>query len=194
MVWPWQGDRFLYGIVPYLIAYILTTGTALVAWMVTNIMPLSTHSKVLSYRISGIILTIWLGVVVLRSAMIDSSTDHTLDLRVGTTWIRENTPSNAVVFAEQPLAVSLYAQRSTAGLLPPDDLVDQACLQPTFLLIAPKLEWHHDDQLELSTVSTNLEVALQQERIDGTMVFRAMEAKVVIYHIQCIFSKNGGKP
>jgi len=112
--------------------------------------------------------------------------NHVRDFRVGSVWIKDNTPPDAVVVCEQPQAIYLYAQRATVQLQDdPSALADIVTRQnPVYLLIAPKLEWRHDGNLEYSAATQEVLKALQTDVLQGNLVFEDQKAMVRVFRLR----------
>jgi hypothetical protein len=181
-VWPWRGDRFLYGLLPYMIVYILIASTDLLRQLALK---LPATSRTWVWRTQSLMLVLWLSMLLARSAMIDQSTDHTPDLRLGTIWIHEHAPKDAVVAAEQPIVAYLYSERATVTQQDITTLEDQACLRPMYALIAPQLTWSNDGNLKMSDASLDLERELQQLQTAATLVYDDAIARVSVFRLHC---------
>lgn len=184
LVWPWRGTRFLYGILPFLFAYLLIGGSALIQ----SLSQLAARSGPLRGILAkvgpaGVILL--LCAHVLASAKIEHSLNHVRDFSVGTTWLRENTEPDAVIAAEQPAAIFLYAQRSTVDL--PKEVGELQALRSHFnhlyVLIAPQLVWSEGRELRYSRNAQEMLDSLESGVVPATVVFQNEREMVRVYRL-----------
>jgi 4-amino-4-deoxy-L-arabinose transferase-like glycosyltransferase len=181
LLWPWQGIRLLYGVLPLLFAYLLLGGQALERLLVK----LARGRERLSSwvpRLAVAAVAVLIGAQLLRSVWIDDSLDHVRDFRIGSDWIRENAEVDAVVVAELPEIVYLYAQRSTVGL--PSDVAElnrlAAGASPCYVLLAPQLAWSVTGELEHSAATGALLEAFDSGLLSGELVFEDRAAMVQV--------------
>jgi 4-amino-4-deoxy-L-arabinose transferase-like glycosyltransferase len=185
IVWPWRGERFLYGVLPLLFAYLLIGGKALGARFYKRVGDRKYLQRwVLRLGLSALVLLLSLQVI--RSMLIDDSLNHVRDLRVGTTWIKENTASDAVIIAEQAPAVHLYAERATIELGRDLRALNARLTQGNaiYLLLAPALKWSDSGQLEYSS-STRLVLSTLHSGDGPTacLVFEDIANLVQVYRL-----------
>jgi hypothetical protein len=179
IVWPWRGERFLYGVLPFLFGYLIG-GVRVILDAVARQSRLKMQWAA---DLGWFLLLLLLLAQIVRTAIIDDSLNHVPDLEVGTRWIRENTLMEAIVAAEQPAITHLFTQRSTIPL-PHDtdaiqELVDQDVI---YLLIAPELQWG-DGQIALSERSESLLADIRISDTHFSLVFEDPKAKVRIYRV-----------
>lgn len=152
LVWPWRGARFLYPIQPFLFYYLLE-GIRLIA------KPFNT-AKLKIFDSAYSLINLGTGVccfILLCLSLYKGITDngnslqYVRDFQVGTVWLRENSPSDAVIMAQQPQSVYLYSDRKTvdyARIADSSQLKDAIQRQNIdYILVAPKLEWRQDGLL-----------------------------------------------
>lgn len=184
VVWPWQGDRFLYGVLPYLIAYTLLAGMIFLMWLDQRAADFFSSQQRWIYYVGVVLLFIWLSTLAVRSTMIDSSMEHTPDQQAGTPWLENQSPSDSVVAAGQPLSVYLYSRRTTMPLT--NDLQTiraAACRYPLFVLIAPKLEWRNDDFQTADVAALDMIAAARSVGASTEVVYSSPREAVQIVRI-----------
>lgn len=180
-VWPWRGERFVYGVMPYLIAYLLISGEQICEF-------LSDRSQMSAKWIPSALIAciaVWISTGTMLSILADDSLDHTLDLRVGTSWIAENTPLNSVVFTDHPISAHLYTQRSTANFSNLDSLIASSCIRPTYVLVSPTVEWSNPRSLRLSPGALQIEKELRGSSSQVGLRFNDNSSEVTVYEINC---------
>lgn len=201
VAWPWRGPRFLYGILPFMFAYLVAGGSGVlqsVFRLVRRKAPIP--AWVPRLVAGGVALLVCVQLV--ASLLIDDSLEHVRDFRVGASWIREHADKEAVVVAEHPQVVYLYAERSTIRL--PGDLSEMNKLafrrEPCYLLIAPKLEWSDAGELTYTSATETVLEALQSNALHGELVFADEAAMVQLYLLKDVAfshaprSSRGGQP
>jgi hypothetical protein len=184
VVWPWRDPRFLYGILPFLFAYLLAGGLALMQLPIPQRLR-GRQVHVALGMIGPVVIVLLISAQVLASARIDNSLSHVRDFRVGTMWIRENTESDAVIIAEQPVTIYLYARRATINL-PTGVTGLQAMgsqLGHPYVLIAPQLKWSDTGELSYDGNTQLLHEALQSGVVPATMVFENELEMVQVYRL-----------
>jgi hypothetical protein len=180
LVWPWQGDRFLYGILPFLFGFMMMG-----AWRgVQSLAKFPSKGQSILGPVAVGLLVSLLVVQLMGSLAIGDSLDHVRDFTVGTTWLEENTPPDAVVAAEQPQTVYLYSNRATVGL-PPDplELCDRFPGVPVYVLIAPELKWSDSGALEYTRIALGAQAVLEQSSL-ADLVFEDGAHLVKVYHLR----------
>jgi hypothetical protein len=186
IVWPWKGERFLYGVLPFLYGFLLLGGHT-VLQAATKVLSSDPRSSRWIHGIAITFVGLLLCAEILRSGLIDNSLNHVRDLSIGAFWIRDNTPVKAIVVAEQPEAVFLYAKRSAVGL--PDhesELQVYAPRSPVYVLIAPELKWRNDGILEYSDNTRQFLESLQLGKArdpELSLVFEDRAAKVMVFQL-----------
>lgn len=191
LLWPWRGARFLYPILPFL-HYWFLFGILIIADQVERFKPLSIHLVRLISQICLITVVTVMLLLSLYKVMTNNShtTEYTRDLRVGTTWLRDNSPSDALIMAQQPQSVYLYSQRKTIGY---PDSANFAELQKViedrgvdYILIAPKLEWRADGSLVYDEYTRNIFLPFvnkltHMERLQ--LVYESEEDMVLVFQV-----------
>lgn len=191
MSWPGRATRLLYPVQPFLvwqfIAGIIVIARGLIAFNRPS-MP-----TVRAFRIGTAAAVIGL----LCAASLykgikdrDSSLRHVLDLRVGTTWLRTNSPPDAVIMAVEPRIVYLYSGRKTIQQPPtPDNAnVQRAVAQHgvDYVMIAPAVGWSQDGGLSYGDRTTRLMVPLVRTLVANgqlTPVFESRRDLVQVYQV-----------
>ncbi len=186
--WPWYGARFLYAVQPLLI-FLMIAGIALLAsladrprfrWKASNI-------------VAAIAVLALLAVTLSRS--VNTNTEPTVspvrDFSVGTGWLAENTPADAVVMAEQSRAIYLYSQRRTVDY--DYNISDAAALQAywdetgaDYVMVAPFLTWRPEGDLIYDDYTRDVFIPLIDDlRAADTLqlVYESPADMVTIYQI-----------
>lgn len=184
-VWPWRGSRFLYGILPFLFFYLLAGGATLLRWLMNSF-----NNRTLIHRSSSV-FAIGFIVILLSGHLIsimreESWTYHMRDLRIGATWIQNNTSPDSVIVAEYNDLVYLYARRATVEFVSNLSELDGLLLQhrPVYLMIAPRVDWSSDGELEMSANTQRILKQLDGSSLRHTLVFENDQAKVMIYFLK----------
>lgn len=178
IVWPWRNERFLYGILPFLVALMLEGGDVLLNWA------LSPKRVRIGWRSSTALffLGLLLSFLVLRTALIESSLNHVMDFRIGAQWLRDNTAPDALIVAQYGEQTQIYAHRPAvhypAEFEAIPGLSDE---RDIYVLITPIRRWN-GDELTLSDRAIALGEALQTSR-EYSLVFLDEDAKVSIYRL-----------
>jgi hypothetical protein len=181
LVWPWRKERFLYPILPFLFALLLAGVTWLAQAIGRRLRPVPASWLQL---LTVLLVVLWLGTLALRSVRLEGSLQHVPDLRVGTTWLREHAPPDALVIAEHPRVIYRYAERATAAF--PNEVTASAkpaSQQPTYVLLMPELRWRNDGLRSYSARTQQWADALTAPGSRAKMVFQDMLAKVLVFEI-----------
>lgn len=122
------------------------------------------------------------------------STQHTRDYRVGTTWLRAHTPTDAIVAAEEPATIHVYTQRATIPQ-PPVRSVEELRTFLTgygvdYLLIGPWGEWRADGQPRYTAETERNFLPLVQDLVrrgELTLVYDSEpRERVQVYRVEQI--------
>ena len=148
LLWPWVILRYLYPLQP-LLAFELLLGLAAVDDAARGMWaaPGARRSR------GRAVVVVWAGLVALsvwKSAMVADARSFTRDLRVGATWLRDHSATDAIVMARYAAPVYLYAERRTVPLMAGSASELEAALDEQrvdYLLIGPKLAWNADGSL-----------------------------------------------
>jgi hypothetical protein len=180
VIWPWRGARFLYPIQPFLF-YHLLQGIRLIA------LP---FGRMIKFRFSSVGVTLMILAVlaasIYKGALPVDSRLHTRDLRVGTTWLKENTDPDAVVLCQEPQSIYLYAGRKTVGYPPvnssrdPEQLIQDWDVD--YILVAPKLEWREDGSLRYDDFTGQVFIPLLEDLVSRgqlVLVYQSREKDMV---------------
>jgi hypothetical protein len=190
VVWPWHSERFLYPLLPWLFLFLLLGSAAGVRWLMNRVRGGSRAPDaggrpagrwVVAGILGGLLAVQVAGV--LRGA---NSLDHVRDFRAGASWLRANAPAEAVVAAQQPQAIYLYAGRPTIDLPPAlDDLSTLACARPVYALLAPRLEWRSDGRLVDDALTTSARQALEAGALGAEAVYTDAAQRVEVFRLGC---------
>ena len=152
---------------------------------------LSRGRSVLGSVAAGLLVLLFVAQIV-ASFAIGDSLDHVRDFTVGTTWLKTNTPVDAVVAAEQPQTVYLYSDRATVALpMDPLALVERFPGVPVYVLIAPQLKWSDSGTLEYNSLALKAQAALEQSSLVD-LVFEDGVHLVKVYHLRMDDSSSEG--
>jgi hypothetical protein len=152
LLWPWRSPRFLYPIQPFLFWHLIQ-GVRLMASQPGRVRGFPA-GIVRALTVSGMtaVIAALLGVAIYRGMTDEENARrHVRDFRVGTTWLKENSPEDALIMAQQPQSIYLYARRKTVNygdIATADDLervIQQQGID--YILVAPELIWRGDGAL-----------------------------------------------
>jgi len=191
LIWPWRGGRFLYPFQPFLVYYALW-GVKLLVGGVRHFRFIPVHMKPILVNGSGAaFFTLLLLLSLYKSFSEDrDSLQYVRDLRVGSTWLRQNSPPDAVVMAEQPQSIYLYSRRKTVLIPRVSSLeefrshLDEEDIQ--YLLVAPEVEWRQDGELVYSDYTRQKVLPWVEELLSSgqaARVYQSEEDKVDVYRV-----------
>lgn len=189
LLWPFYLPRFLYPVFPFLCSYFLTG----IEYILGAALPCffgvfdEKREATLRVTIAAISILFLLGGT-LRSLPTDSSLNHTLDLREGADWIKDNTLRDSVIMSEEPLIAFIYVNHSVVDFSSdPLDLLKQIEKYGIdYLLIRPMLKWTTPKTLELS-ISAQAILSYIQLRPDiFTLTYHNPMEKTYVYRVQNI--------
>jgi hypothetical protein len=122
----------------------------------------------------------------LASLRAESWTGHVRDLEIGTSWIREHAPQDALVVAEYHDVLYPYLRRASTWV--PSDLATLRAFSThrptTYLLIGPKLEWSNTGEIRYSEQGQTLLRAMEDGSLAGELVFEDRKALVHVFLLQ----------
>ena len=131
LVWPLtkDGGRLLYPLYPFFVVWFLE-GLAVLLGRVSRV------SSLQVFRIAAaLLLSIW---TVGNLALLRNPTHSRIrDISVGSDWIRHNTAYDALVIADRPQSIWLYAQRATVGPVGAIDRLRHEGRQIDYVLVGP---------------------------------------------------------
>lgn len=187
VLWFGRGERFLYGLMPFLFAFLLIGGHWLIRMVAAGVRKFPRVAKFADARFVMVAQVGVLGLLLIMqfvgSIRIADSVDHVPDFRIGNAWIKEHTSSDAIVFAEDPEIVYLYSQR-TARKLPTDAKNLNAQGDSVYVLIAPALYWYPDkDSFQYSRETLRVLDQLQTNVMPYELVFEDQSAKIKVYRV-----------
>lgn len=184
LIWPWRGERFLYPVLPFLIAYLLVASSLLISYFAGLASSISDAATRTIQFVSAALLILWVVALLSRADLTRDSTDYVLDLRIGTNWISQNTPVDAIVSAEQTNAAYLYANRPTVPLTTDRQTIRRlACERPMFVVVAPPLVWGNTRLLEPSPAAVQMIHAAQGAELATEIVFEDTASGIKVVHI-----------
>ena len=186
LLWMWSLPRLLYGILPFLIAFLLL-GLASVADWIAALVRRGAHRPT-RFATAFVAFVVFVSFVANTTASlrIGDSRDHTPDLSAGTTWIRENTPADSIVLSANPEVTYLYADRQAIPLAGSVSTIGTALAaasvsdRPAYLLLAPDLVWRDDGALEVSPWVSRLAAELSGAP-KAALAYADVGQKVYVY-------------
>jgi len=176
-VWPWQGERFLYGVLPFLFVYFLNG----IRVVVSRLDPLVTPR--VTARMTALAFVVLVALQLVRSLMIQDFLDHLPNLKAGMEWIARNTPAEAIIMAEQPQSVFLYSGRKTVPMATVDAPKGIRERHPDYVVIAAALEWRADGELAYSETTAAVLEELEAGAVPAKLVFRDEPSRVSVYKL-----------
>ena len=191
LLWPWREPRFLYPIQPLLCAFFLCgiqiTGTTLFRAFCSL-----TRSRVYGNAFAAFACLTILAVFIFRGVTDVSNSFASMprDFRIGTLWLKEHAPQDAVIMAQNPETIFWYSQRKTINYL---DVSTEDALNAAinthhidYLLIAPKKEWRTDGGLEYDDYTKNVLLPIiknMEANGEARLVFQSMQDSVGVYRV-----------
>lgn len=191
LLWPWRGARFLYPIQPFLYYHFLL-GILFIINQVERFTPfLRKYGRFVSYICTGMVIAGILTLSIYRGVTDSmSSLAYTRDLRIGASWLRENSSQDALIMAQQPQSIYLYAQRQTVDYPAINDareLKRYILAQGIdYILVAPKLEWRADGSLQYDNYTRDIVLPflnLLTETCHLRLVYESTEDMVKVYQV-----------
>jgi len=134
------GERYLAPIFPFLVLYFWQGAT----WLLQRLPGF--RSPVRVTRTMAVVAALFVALYLARGvqAVMQPVRDRLPDVTLGTTWLRENAPQDAVIMATGPREVYLYAQRKVIPF--PASTADRAvmaqriaCSQADYVLVRPRM-------------------------------------------------------
>lgn len=197
--WYVRNTRLLYPIQPFLLFQFLL-GIRLLLQLALPQRFLFRLGVSLPDRIIAAMVATLAALATARSAQPHApSTQHTRDYRAGTTWLREHSPADAVVMAEESFTVHLYARRTV--VLPPlarsaDELRAALAREGVdYVLLAPWGTWREDGQLDYTASAAQRLVPQVRELAARGELQRVYESapreKVEVFQVGPPFEKGG---
>lgn len=198
ILWFGRGERFLYGLLPFLFAFLLIGGQSLIQAFVSGVGKYAPLAKFASVQVSLSVQASVLGLLLISqfigSMRIDNSLNHVSDFRIGNTWIKERAPQDAVVLSEHPEISYLYSDRM-GQRLPGDPMrirEESKREASTYLLIAPALYWYPDKtSFQYSRETVRVMNALQANTLSAELVFEDSAAMVKVYRVLPPIGQSG---
>ncbi len=186
LLWMWSLPRLLYGILPFLVAFMLA-GLASVADGIASLIRRGMRRRTaFPTAFVAFVVLLLCAANIAASLRIGDSREHTPDLSAGTAWIRANTPADSIVLTAHPEATYLYADRqaiplvSAAGSIGPGLARYGVSERPAYVLLAPDLVWRDDGALEVSPWVSSLAVELSASP-HASLAYADSEQRVYVY-------------
>ncbi len=140
-----------------------------------------------SQRLSMILLGSLLAILVVHNVYVwqQPTRDRIIDMSVGTTWIKNNTPADALVLTANAVPDYLYMQRQTINY--PNSEADYAQVIEgngiDYILIHPSLEFSFDTK-QLNSRANTLLAYLNAHANQYEIVFQNPIQNVWVFHVQ----------
>jgi|GEM_PF-3073632 len=183
IAWSYRGERFLFGILPFLFGYLLIAGNQLLKVVMPK-MGRVMRGLIPFLGVGAVIL--FIGLQFAASMRTESWVGHTRNFEIGASWIRENTPPDAFVVAEHNEIIHLYAGRATGPL--PDTTVSLVSSLPShrsvYLLVAPEIEWSPTGALRYTERTQLFREALKTGVLPADLVYDNEPAMVMVYRLR----------
>lgn len=194
LIWPWRGDRLLYPILPFLLDHflrgiqILLQLTQRMKWIPGNI------GRPIPLIGSLSVITVMISLFFVKGITDNSSSfDHVRDLRVGATWLKENSQEDVLVMAQQPQGVYLYSNRHTVDFPSGTEFDTSEQFEKfallhgvDYILIGPEMIWRNDGKLEYDSFTTNEILPVVADLVQKNaleIVFESKQDLVTVYRI-----------
>jgi len=134
------GERYLAPIFPFLMLYTWQGSS----WLLQNVPGLRSPVRVSGLMTAMIALLLVLYLARGVQAIVHPVRDRLPDVTLGTTWLRTNTPTDAIVMAAGPREVYLYGQRKVVPFPPPStnhaELAQRiTCGQADYVLVRARM-------------------------------------------------------
>ncbi len=191
-LWPFRSARFLYPILPFLY-YQLLWGIWFIGKQIDKVKANSRYANYSFANFAAALLFVALVLLSIYQGISDDSNSlqNVRDLRVGSTWLRDNSPSDSLIMAAQPQSIYLYSGRSTTNFANVSNVseLEQALAEQDieYILIAPELKWQPGGILEYDqfTLKTLLPMLKQQvEEGKQELVYQSEEDKVLVFKVK----------
>jgi len=186
ILWMWALPRLLYGVLPFLIGFLLLGLCTAADWIVHLLRRGAPRPARLTTAFVACVVCVLFVANVVASLRIRDSRNHTPDLSAGTTWIAANAPSDSVVFAINPEVVFIYADRQTIPLVGAVETISSTLAnhgmaeRPAYLFLTPNLAWNDDGALEISPWVTSLHAELSASP-HVSLAYADVDQQVFVY-------------
>ncbi|MCB0208465.1 MAG: hypothetical protein KDJ52_04030 [Anaerolineae bacterium] len=174
--------RFLVPIIPFLYAYLLNG----LLWLIRRIIPARVHHR---YSLPmAIILSMLMVFLQLNHNVKDWQSpirNNINDLSIGTTWINDNAPPDAVVMSRMPVLDYLYARRQTVDYPGENEILDSYLSRHKidYILISPYIQMPKSNQLDNFT-KNKLLPAVQSRDDKFQLVYESPAQGVWVYEVE----------
>lgn len=186
MLWVGSTTRLLYPVQPFLAAQLLF-GVRALGGAVRRVWPRGGIRRPVEVAFVGAFL---LAASFAKSIHPEPSLDFTRDLRVGTTWLADHSPQEAVVMGRYPQSLYLYCGRQTVPLTARTAEELEHAFEERhvdYLLLGPALAWRKGDTLGYDRLQSALLPAVAELTARGrlTQVFESAPQELVrIYRVE----------
>jgi hypothetical protein len=194
ILWPWRGSRFLYPLQPYLYLGLILGIAALLSQTFQRLR----RGSFLYIVAIGVAILGLASINIYKSLRIDDSRDHTGDLRMRSSWLRDNSELSALIMTEEPQTDYLYSGRKT---IPYKDFrsLDEfesylVGHRVGYIIVGPRLEWQPAYSPAYSPGTKRLLSMLETLAINGrvTVVYDSGQELVKIYKVLITTQEDDG--
>jgi len=173
--------RIAVPLIPFFAFYIILAVKTVTQW-------LSRGNQKTSHRLSITLFALFLGLALARNIYEWQvpRRDLVIDLTVGTTWLKENAPADAIVQTGNALVDYLYIQRKTV-YYPNEDADHAQIIKDTnidYVLIHPLLEFSFEEIYELDPNAVALLSHLERNPNSYELKYRNPEHNVWVFQVE----------
>ncbi len=169
--------RFLIPVVPFLYFYLLQAIIWTVRWTITK-----TDKRTLLIVTGATSLIILISLARNVQDWRNPIRNRITDLSIGTVWIDENTPSDSIVMARNPVPAYLYARRRTVAYPAYGQDIEEyiEANGVDYIIVSPKLQTPRSNELDTYIVTRLLPVLTSnQDRF--RLVYKNTAHNVTVY-------------
>ena len=191
LLWYYRAPRLLYPIQPFLVYQLLVGIRLITSWILrSRVIAQRAGTRLPDVAVVTVVATFFL-VSLYKDLHVPHSHEYVRDFHVGTTWLKERTPPDAVVMAQWPETVHLYASRQTVPYPTAESTAELAHFlsqyDVDYVFVEPAVQWdpngvrRYDKAMQLL-----LRLLAPLEAIGRlTLVYESSpKEKVRIYHVQ----------
>ncbi len=193
VLWNWNGDRFLYPILPQLLFGFFLGVDGIARWG-ARVMPAFKEYRMATVAVMAAVIIV-VASFVYRTLHLQPSTTHTGDLTARTEWIKANTEPEAVVMSDVPAVDFLYGKRHTVEMFRVPRTTSEDNLGPLlaylafhrvdYILIAPDLIWQENYAPRYSSRTMIFIDVIErlEDRGQVTLVYESLDDMIRIYQV-----------
>jgi hypothetical protein len=195
LLWSFRASRFLYPILPFLFFHLIL-GVRIAANQLrrVKIIPQDINHYVVNLSMIFIFLIIFLISIYKGISDNSDSTQFVPDLKVGASWLKENSSSEALIMAQQPQAIYVYSERHTIDypydnqFYSPDQFLGILHKNKVdYIILAPEMNWRYDGLLDYDEVTSRKVIPILNELAQrGTIdeVYQSEKDLVIVYSVR----------